>query len=254
MNYYLHLLLVVYGYMTCWFLVSIAQKRNDVADIAWGLGFVLLSWYAFFLSTPSIKPVVMNLLVTLWGGRLAWHIYKRNRKKGEDARYLTWRKSWKHFYLRSFFQIYVLQGTLLFLIALPVIYSNYSHSDGFTLTDGIGVLVWCVGFFFEVVGDHQLKVFLSNPNNKGKIMDQGLWRYTRHPNYFGEVTMWWGLFMSALSSPSAYFTIIGPITITILILFVSGIPLLEKKYAGRPDFEAYKKKTSAFFPLPPKRI
>lgn len=144
MNYYLHLLLVVYGYMMLWFLVSIAKKRNDVADIAWGLGFVVLSWYAFSLSEPSVKSVVMNLLVTLWGGRLAWHIYKRNRKKGEDARYLAWRNSWKHFYTRSFFQIYVLQGTLLFLIALPVIYSNYVSPQVFALTDGIGSLcgVW----------------------------------------------------------------------------------------------------------------
>lgn len=254
MNYYLHLLIVVYGYMLCWFLVSIVKKRNDVADIAWGMGFVLLSWYAFFLAEPSTKALLMNLLVTIWGGRLAWHIYQRNKKKTEDARYLAWRNSWKHFYLRSFFQIYLLQGTLLYIIALPVVYSNSVPTNGVSITDCVGILVWCIGFFFEVVGDHQLKVFLSNPSNKGKIMDQGLWQYTRHPNYFGEVTMWWGLCIVALSSPGAYITIIGPLTITVLILFVSGIPLLEKKYAGRPDFESYKRKTSVFFPLPRKMV
>ena len=147
----------------------------------------------------------------------------------------------------------MLQGLFLYLIILPVLFINKSSFNGFQILDVIGFIVWVVGFYFESVGDYQLKKFISNPLNKGKLIDEGLWRYSRHPNYFGEVTQWWGIFIIALSLPLSFFTIIGPVTITILILFVSGVPLLEKKYAGRKDFEEYKKRTSIFFPLPPRQ-
>jgi steroid 5-alpha reductase family enzyme len=239
--------------MTFWFIISLFKKRNDVADIAWGLGFVLLSWTGGLLSGLNFRSVVINSLITIWGVRLAWHIYLRNYQKPEDYRYQMWRKEWKYFYLRSFLQIYLLQGLLLYLIVLPVIFINYSSFSGFRMLDMIGLIVWIIGFYFESVGDYQLKKFISNPTNKGKIMNLGLWRYSRHPNYFGEVTQWWGIFIIALSIPNGYITIIGPMTITILILFVSGVPLLEKIYAGRSDFEEYKKQTSIFLPLPPKK-
>ena len=253
-NYYLTLVIITFGYMTFWFLVSVVKKRNDVADIAWGLGFVLLSWISFILPQIfSARGVLVAVLVSVWGIRLSWHIYVRNRGKEEDSRYLAWRRQWGSFvYIRSYLQIYLLQGIFLFLIALPVLHINASTSSDFQGTDIVGLALWIIGFYFESTGDRQLKQFISNPTNKGKIMDQGLWKYTRHPNYFGEVAQWWGIFIIALSVPSGILTIIGPMTITILILFVSGIPLLEKKYAGRPDFEEYKKRTSIFFPLPPK--
>lgn len=254
MNYYLTLALTILGHMTLWFIVSVIKKRNDVADIAWGLGFLLLAWFSFYLSGYSFKGLLVDGLVTVWGLRLAWHIYNRNKNKPEDPRYLEWRKTWKNFYFRSFLQVFMLQGIFLFIISLPVIYINHSVSRGFGILDIIGLLVWGVGFYFESTGDGQLKEFISNPNNKGKLMDRGLWKYSRHPNYFGEVTQWWGIFLIALSIPGSIFTIFGPLTITILILFVSGIPLLENKYAGRPDFEEYKKRTSVFIPLPPRKI
>lgn len=252
MNYYSILALTLLGYMSFWFIVSVIKRRNDVADIAWGVGFVLIAWFSFYLSSFTFAAFLVNSLVTLWGLRLTTHIYRRNRNKPEDPRYLAWRQTWKHFYVRSYFQVFVLQGLFLFLISLPVMYINHSVSSGFGLLDVIGFLVWIVGFYFESTGDKQLKDFIANPTNKGKLMDQGLWRYSRHPNYFGEVTQWWGIFLIALSIPGSFFTVVGPLTITILILFVSGVPLLEKKYAGRPDFEAYKKKTSVFIPLPPR--
>jgi steroid 5-alpha reductase family enzyme len=252
MNYYWLLALSLLGYMTFWFVVSVIRRRNDVADIAWGLGFVLLAWLSFYLSGYSFKAILVTSLVTIWGLRLAWHIYHRNKNKPEDSRYLEWRNMWKNFYLRSFFQVFMLQGVFLFLISLPVLFISRSVSYSFGLLEVIGFLIWLLGFYFESVGDRQLKDFISNPANKGKIMDQGLWCYSRHPNYFGEVTQWWGIFLIALSIPNSFFTIIGPLTITILILFVSGVPLLEKKYAGRPDFEEYKKRTSIFIPLPPR--
>ncbi len=252
MNYYVILAQTLLGYMTFWFLVSVIKKRNDVADIAWGLGFVLIAWLSFFLTGFSFKALFVNGLVTIWGLRLTLHIYNRNKDKPEDSRYLEWRKTWKNFYLRSFIQVFLLQGIFLYLISLPVMFINHSVSSGFGILEVVGFIVWGIGFYFESTGDRQLKEFIANPANKGKLMESGLWRYTRHPNYFGEVTQWWGIFVIALSIPGSFCTVIGPLTITILILFVSGVPLLEKKYAGRPDFEEYKKRTSVFFPLPPR--
>jgi steroid 5-alpha reductase family enzyme len=252
MNYYLILALTLLGYMTVWFIISIVKKRNDVADIAWGLGFVFMAWLSFFISGVSFKAILVNCLVTVWGCRLAWYIYNRNKDKPEDSRYLEWRKMWKHFYVRSYLQVFILQGMLLYLISLPTLFINHSQGNVFRILDFVALMIWGFGFYFESVGDAQLKQFISNPVNKGKIMDQGLWKYSRHPNYFGEVTQWWGIYIFALSIPYGIYAIVGPFTITFIILFVSGVPLLEKKYAGRKDFEEYKKRTSVFFPLPPK--
>jgi steroid 5-alpha reductase family enzyme len=256
MNYFLIFATILLAYMSSWFTLSLIKKRNDVADIAWGLGFVLLAWTSYLISNDSgIRGLLAGVLVSVWGLRLAWHIYTRNKRKTEDSRYLSWRKEWgKWFYLRSYAQVYLLQGVLLFLIILPVLLINKNAGKALNHLDVVGVVIWLIGFFFESVGDAQLAKFMKNPINKGKLMQQGLWRYTRHPNYFGEVTQWWGIWLIALSAPNGWLGIIGPITITILILFVSGVPLLEKKYAGRADFEEYKKRTSIFIPFPPKKI
>jgi steroid 5-alpha reductase family enzyme len=234
--------------MSAWFLLAVAIKRNDVADIAWGLGFTLITWLAWYTGGQSTFGFIVSLLISAWGIRLAWHIYHRNSKKGEDYRYLEWRNTWKFFYIRSYLQIFLLQGFFMYLISLPVWVLNAQEFIYFHPFGMIGLLVWAVGYYFEVVGDKQLKDFISLPENKGKLMTTGLWKYTRHPNYFGEVTQWWGIFLFALAATGNTLIIIGPITITLLILFVSGVPMLEKKYEGREDFEAYKKKTSAFIP------
>lgn len=254
MNPYFIIATILFVYMTSWFVISIIKKRNDIADTAWGLGFVLLSW-AMLLLADNVhwRNLLVNLLVTIWGFRLAIHVYRRNKNKPEDYRYLAWRKEWGSlFYLRSYLQVYLLQGLFLFLIVIPVLFINQNSVGTIAVTDVIGLAIWLLGFYFESVGDKQLKDHITNPANKGKLMQTGLWKYTRHPNYFGEVTQWWGLFIIALSLPGSFFTIIGPLTITILILFVSGIPLLEKKYAGRADWEDYCRRTSVFIPLPPR--
>jgi steroid 5-alpha reductase family enzyme len=195
------------------------------------------------------------VLVSIWGLRLTWHIFVRNRGKSEDYRYLAWRKEWgKWFYIRSYFQVYLLQGLFLFLIVSPVLLINKNAGGSLELLDFLGVIVWLIGFYFEVVGDAQLARFIKNPENKGKLMQDGLWAYTRHPNYFGEVTQWWGIWLIAISTPGGWLGIIGPITITFLILKVSGIPMLEQKMEKNPAFESYKKRVSMFFPLPAKKI
>jgi steroid 5-alpha reductase family enzyme len=241
--------------MSLWFWVSLIKKRNDVADVAWGLGFILIAWTSFFISENSgVRGILTSVLVSLWGLRLAWHIHSRNSRKTEDYRYRAWRKEWgKHFYMRSYFQVYFLQGILLFLIALPIMAINKNNGLPIGWLDVVGMAVWLCGFYFEVRSDAELTHFSKNPENKGKIMQEGLWKYSRHPNYFGEVTIWWGIFIISLGSARSVYTSVGPLTITILILFVSGIPMLEKKYEGRPDFEEYKKRTSMFFPLPERK-
>lgn len=256
MNYYITLTLLLFGYMNLWFVISLIKKRNDVADVAWGLGFVLMTWTSFFLSSVfDIRGLIMSILVSVWGLRLAWHIYRRNKGKAEDYRYLSWRKEWgKWFFLRSYAQVYLLQGFLLFLIIFPVLIVNETVGSSLGWIDLIGGIIWGVGFYFEAVGDAQLAKFIKDPLNKGKLMKSGLWSYTRHPNYFGEVTQWWGLWIIALSVSNGWLGIIGPITITFLILKVSGIPMLEKKMERNPEFAKYKQRVSLFIPLPPRII
>ena len=254
MNVYLLLALLLLIHVIFWYVVSLAVKRMDVADIAWGIGFPLLSWGAFIITGFSLGALIVNILVSLWGLRLAFHIYFRNQNKKEDPRYAEWRRSWSNFYLRSFLQVFFLQSVLLYIIAIPAIFINISKSPNLNLFVILGTAVWLIGFYFETVGDRQLAAFIKNPANKGKIMKEGLWKYTRHPNYFGEVVMWWGIFICGLGLPYAIYTIVGPVTITYLLLFVSGIPLLEKRYVGNTEYESYKKATSAFFPLPPRKI
>jgi steroid 5-alpha reductase family enzyme len=250
MSYFVTLGIILFLYMNFWFVVSLLIKRNDVADVAWGLGFVLLAWVSLFISeTNSILGIIVTLFVTVWGLRLAWHVHSRNKGKTEDYRYLAWRKQWgKWFYMRSYAQVYMLQGTLLFLVALPVLVINNNLGGDVNILAMLGIVVWIIGFFFEVVGDSQLARFIKNKDNQGKLMTTGLWSYTRHPNYFGEVTLWWGIWLVALSVPYGWATVIGPLTITTLILKVSGIPMLEKKMTEHPDFAEYKKKTSVFIP------
>ena len=242
-------------YMSAWFLLATIIKRNDVADIAWGLGFVLVAWLSFFKfsSSNNLLAIIANSLVTVWGIRLAWHIFSRNKNKPEDYRYKAWRDSWgKWFYIRSYLQIFILQGFLLLLISTSIIALNFSSTNNFGALPILGILVWLTGFGFESIGDSQLKQFLADPTSKGKVMNRGLWQYTRHPNYFGVVTQWWGIWLLTFSSRNFLFAVISPLTITFLILKVSGIPMLEKKYDNDPNYQAYKLKTSAFFPLPTK--
>lgn len=254
MNYYLTVALSIFVYMSLWFGISLIKKRNDVADEAWGLGFVCLAWVSFIISdTSGPRGLLVGILVSVWGLRLAWHIHARHKGKPEDYRYRAWREQWgKWFYLRSYAQVYLFQGVLLLLVVMPVLIINYSVGPALGWLDFIGGAVWLVGFLFESVGDAQLSRFVKNPVNKGKLMQSGLWRNSRHPNYFGEVTLWWGIWLIALSAPFGLLGIIGPLTITILILKVSGIAMLEKKMAKKPEFASYKQQTSKFIPWPKK--
>jgi len=244
MNYYLTLFTIVITYMTLGFIVSLIKKRNDIADVLWGLGFVIISWTAYIISNNNqLINTIINILVTIGGLRLALHIYERNKKKAEDYRYAEWRIQWgKWFYIRSYLQVFILQGVLLFLIATPVLILNNKAPETLNNLSLIGILIWIIGFTFETVGDKQLSNFIKDPNNKGKVLDSGLWKYSRHPNYFGEVTQWWGISIVTLITTGTLLSLIGPLTITFLILKVSGIPLLENKMLLQKEFQEYAKK------------
>jgi len=240
-------------YMTGWFIAAQIRGRNDIADVAWGLGFILVAVVSLVTGDAySPRGLLVSGLVLVWGLRLALHIHYRNRGRGEDPRYRQWREEWgRWFVLRSFLQVFMLQGALLLLVAVPIVFVNQAPATPLGWLDLLGLAVWLYGFCFEAIGDWQLLMFIRDPANGGKLMTGGLWRYTRHPNYFGEVTLWWGIWLMTLSLPGGWLTVVGPLTITILILKVSGIPMLEKPYEDRADFQEYKRRTSAFFPLPP---
>ena len=242
--------LVVLAYFVLFFIIGTLIKNNSIVDQAWGLGFVLIAFYSMLrIQNFSLPSVLTTTLVTLWGGRLFYHIMKRNFGKPEDFRYVNMRKQWgKYVIPRAFLQVYMLQGFLMMVIAFPVIWIHETQDAKLNLLTLVGLGVWLLGYFFEVVGDAQLRKFISNPQNKGKLMTTGLWSLTRHPNYFGESVMWWGIFIIGVSIQVSLLSIISPIAITLLLLFVSGVPLLEKAMKGRPGYDEYVKKTNKFIP------
>lgn len=251
--------LVLSLYLTIVMIVALIREDNGIVDIAYGAGFALIAWsLAFMWPVWTDRQVIVLACVTLWGVRLTTRIFLKNWGKPEDFRYHAWREEWKkqgmlYFFFRSLGQIYLLQGAVILVVLLPVMIVFVTTQAPLVWYNWLGLAVWGVGFLFEFVGDYQLDQFIRKPENKGQIMTSGLWRYTRHPNYFGEATMWWGLFLIVLGLPLSHLAIVSPILITFLLTQVSGIPMLEKRWAGRPDWEEYKRKTSAFIPCLPKK-
>jgi steroid 5-alpha reductase family enzyme len=253
---YLVVSLIMFLFFVLTFAIAQSQKNNGLVDIAWGLGFVVSAVVSYFLGKPQGPvPLVITILVAIWGLRLTWHLARRNLGKPEDFRYANMRQNWNPatFYLRMFVQIYLLQLVLSLAINLPAIVRNLQDQAGWNMLTTMGLIVWLCGFAFESIGDRQLRQFRADPANRGKLITSGLWRYSRHPNYFGEATLWWGIFIMAISDGRYIWLILSPLLITLFLLYVSGVPMLEKKYTGRTDWEAYKAQTSKFIPLPPKK-
>lgn len=234
--------------------VSLDFGRIDIVDVAWGLGFIALAFaLLFYTGTITQVDIIITMMVTLWGLRLSLHVANRQRGKPEDPRYTKLKEKWNHPKIEAYPRVFLVQALLLLLVAMPILVSANAETATLQWYNWLGVLIWLVGFIFEFVGDFQLAQFLKNSKNKGHVMRSGLWRFTRHPNYFGEITMWWGIFLITLFVPFWYVGIIGPFLITFLILGFSGIPMLEARYEGNKEYEKYQKETSAFFPLPPKK-
>ena len=253
----LHTSILTFFTMTIFFIVAQIKKDNSIVDIAWGVGFIQIALYTLYKNpSASLLQYITTLLVLIWGLRLAVHITNRNAKIGEDPRYGAWRTAWKrqgtaYFYTRSFVQIFMLQGLTMILVSLPVIAINSSVYTTLNTIELCGLGVWIIGFLFEAVADYQLTTFKKKHLQNGQILSTGLWYYSRHPNYFGESLMWWGIWLLSMHTGFALVTVISPITITLLLLYVSGIPLAEKALANNPAFQRYKSRTSAFIPLPP---
>ncbi len=255
LSLYLYSALAVFIYMVVIFTIAQIKKDNSIVDIGWGGGFIVVALVSLW-AAPDVtaRQLLVSILVILWGIRLSGHILIRNHGKPEDYRYVKMRENWgNHPVINAFIRVFMLQAVILLFLAYPIILVNHASVSSLSVLDYIGLAVWMIGFFFETIGDYQLFKFTRNKNNKGKIIESGLWKYTRHPNYFGEVTLWWGIFIIVLSVSGGWIAIFSPLILTFLILKVSGVPMLEDKYKDRPDFQAYAKRTNMFIPWFPKK-
>jgi steroid 5-alpha reductase family enzyme len=248
---------VILACMVTLWVVSLALRNSSIVDIFWGMGFVIATW-VYFALTPdgfAARKWLLSILVTLWGLRLSLYILWRNWGKPEDFRYRAWREeaggSW---WWRSFFKVFLLQGLLMWVISAPLLGAQVSaRPDSLTLLDLAAILVWAVGFLFEALGDLQMARFKANPANKGKVMNSGVWRYTRHPNYFGDAAQWWAYYLIATAA-GGFWTIFSPVIMTTLLMRVSGVTLLEKSLKDtKPGYKDYMETTSAFFPWFPRK-
>jgi steroid 5-alpha reductase family enzyme len=243
--------------MTLLWIISVFIKNVSIVDLFWGLGFVMTASF-YFLKTGGFetRKTILLILVAIWGFRLSAYLAWRNIGKGEDFRYRQFRMKYgeKRYWWISFFQTFLLQGILMWLISLPLLGAQYYEQNStMGILDGIGIFLWITGFFFESAGDLQLASFKADSANKGKVMDKGLWKYTRHPNYFGDAAVWWGYGFLCLAGGS-YLPVIGSVLMTALIIKVSGVALLEKSLnEQKPGYKEYVEKTSAFLPWFPKK-
>ncbi|MEZ6119128.1 MAG: DUF1295 domain-containing protein [Pirellulaceae bacterium] len=239
-------------------LVSLIRKDASIVDIAWGSGFVVVAWTAYSFSycgaTDVERSWIVPVLTTIWGLRLSLYLFWRNHGKPEDYRYQAMRTKWgRAFPLVSLLTVFSLQGAVMWVVSLPVQVGSALTNQSVTWLLVIGIMVWFVGLCFETVGDWQLARFKSDPKNRGRVLDSGLWRYTRHPNYFGDFLVWWGFYLVTLSLTGMWWTIISPMVMSTLLMRISGVTLLEKTLTkSKPDYVRYVERTNAFFPGPPR--
>lgn len=254
---FLQAFLVIMILMTLLWVVSVILRNVSIVDLFWGFGFVLTVVF-YFLKTEDVGPrkIIITTLVALWGFRLSAYLAWRNIGKGEDFRYKQFRKKYgeKRYWWISFFQTFLLQGLLMWLISAPLLGAQYyNHSNSLGVLDYTGIALWVIGFTFETGGDFQLAIFRANPLNKGKVLNRGFWKVTRHPNYFGDSVVWWGYGLICIASGS-YIPVLGSVLMTALIIKVSGVALLEKSLKEqKSEYLEYIEKTSAFIPWFPKK-
>lgn len=233
--------------------------RVNIVDTMWGLGFCLIAVVSLVvaLSTSSgdgVRRIALVAVVLLWGGRLAWHVGRRSAGKGEDPRYTDLLdKHGGHRTATAWRFIYLPQVATLYVVSLPVQVGMFTGPP-MRVIGWLGVVVWAVGVAFEGIGDAQMSRFKGNPANKGKLIDVGLWRYTRHPNYFGDACIWIGIYLIAAEHWPGMLTIVSPALMTYLLAFGTGKKLLEQSMAKRPGYDAYMRRTSGFVPLPRRKL
>jgi steroid 5-alpha reductase family enzyme len=239
-------------------LASLRLHDASIIDAFWGVGFTVIAWVCVAVGHGARdRRLLLAILVTIWGTRLAVHIGQRNHGKGEDPRYVAMRqRDGDRFWLTSLYRVFLVQAATMWIISLPLqAAGSLGGRRGLGALDAVGAAVWLVGFGFESLGDLQLDRFRADPGSRGKVLDHGLWRYTRHPNYFGDATLWWGLGLIGLAAGlAAAWGLIGSAVDTLILTRVSGKPILERDIeARRPGYGEYIERTSGFFPLPPRR-
>jgi steroid 5-alpha reductase family enzyme len=242
--------------MTLVWLASLVKRDASIVDVFWGLGFAVVGWVYYSLGGgQTLRGGLVVALVTVWALRLSLYILWRNRGQGEDYRYQEMRERHRaSFPLWSLFFVFWLQGLLLWVISMPLHQAQAPEPGSLQPLDVLGLVLFVVGFAFEAGGDWQLARFKANPANRGRVLDRGLWRYTRHPNYFGDAVVWWGFFCFAAATPGGWWTVLSPILMTVLLMRVSGVTLLEKRLEEtKPAYRRYAEETSTFFPWPPRR-
>jgi steroid 5-alpha reductase family enzyme len=251
LDIYIQALVVIMSMMTGLWIASIFLKNVSIVDLFWGFGFVVAGWLYFYYSSGyEPRKILLMVFVTIWGLRLSIYLAWRNIGKGEDFRYRQFRNKYgARYWWISYFQTFILQGTLMWLISAPILGAQFNTpNSSLNIFDILGIVCWIIGIIFEAGGDYQLRKFKSNPDNKGKVLDTGLWRYTRHPNYFGDASVWWGYGFLSIAS-GGYLPMIGSFLMTALIIKVSGVALLEKSLKNsKPQYQDYIKKTSPFIP------
>jgi len=235
------------------------RKTNDVSivDVFWGLGFVIVVGGCLVLApSTDTRTLLLTSLISLWGLRLAWHLFRRwSSHSEEDVRYAQMRANSKgDFAVQSLFKVFWLQAIILWIVAMPIQLAILNgQATPLGLLDILGILVFAIGFGLEVIADRQLRQFKKNPDNKGKVLRTGLWAWSRHPNYFGEAVLWWGLFLIACAVEGVIYTIISPILMTFLLVRVSGVRMLDGILKDtKPAYADYMASTSSFIPWPPK--
>lgn len=241
---------VVVAAVLVW-LVSLRLRDASIVDPLWAPGFLLVGAVYVAVSGPTVRGVLMLTAVALWAARLWWHLFRRNRAEGEDRRYARWRKehgpAW---WWVSLFKVFLLQALILWGVSAPLLGIAVGRTR-LGAWDALGFAVFLAGWLTEAVADAQLRAFRRDPASRGQVMDGGLWRYSRHPNYFGNAVLWWGLYLVAVGAGAAW-SVFGPVLMTVLLLRVSGVTLLEQDMAERrPGYADYVRRTSAFIPRPP---
>jgi steroid 5-alpha reductase family enzyme len=262
----MHVLVWWYGFLAAVILFQIVAlpalvlKKNDLADVLWGPAFPLSAVVAAHFGLPngllglSLRSKLILLVVSVWAFRLFIHVGLRNLShRAEDVRYNNWRKQWgkRNEVWRSYLQVFVLQALILYLFLSPVLLSISTQYEKLSIPFFFGSAIWLFGFLFEAIADEQLRRFKTDESNRGLLMTRGLWSWSRHPNYFGEVVQWWGVWLMIADLPGAVVTLISPVGVTYLILKISGVEMLEKLMSVRAGYTEYVAKTSRFFPMPP---
>ncbi|ASR34552.1 hypothetical protein BAY61_05615 [Prauserella marina] len=236
------------------FVVALVRRRYDTIDSFWGAGFAVIAVTGFLAEPRGLgSSLVVTALTVCWGTRLSWHIHRRNVAGGEDRRYTEMLGRAKRYpRLRMFCKVYLTQGAVMWFVALPVVLAQ-RQADELGALAFAGIAVWAFGFAFEVIGDEQLRRFKADPGNKGAVLRHGLWRYTRHPNYFGDACVWWGIYLIAAQHLPGVATVLSPVLMTWLLARGSGKPLMERHLAAsKGGYADYVRRTSGFVPLPPK--